>query len=622
MQAQWPVIEVSAGDMALALMGVKTRHVAAIKPPQKLEDHAILQCRLNGQTLRYPIVIESHAHVHAHARIPGAMLADYGFTKRAAKPASPTRPTGDDASFDHDRYKLHRPGEAARALTQDHPRFQPKKRYHARDIAKHKKWLVDIQFHPLGQAERLPPEEARTYRDLAMHAQKLLHTELLQTRSFVLHDPTTRYGGIATKLSMQRAILLLLQQNIAEEASIGQRFAQTLASLRKVNYRAGDPVSKPQQDPLPDGLGQGQLLAAIPSIDIALGTASQIYMGTVRHVVLRERPTIPEAYRNGNYCPPLPMRLAAQSRVSDRGHVAHHVDLPMQLDMMEERVIDTRHLTDTQACELGYPHAKAMRRALGIQPGMNVALYLYPVTMTQQNELPFDRDRTGSRLNGYRRDFRDAWETSSDPSMKHARDHHAQLPAEQQRAAFLRIADYEEMSGNELKNHLNNQGTRPVPNDVRAERMHAVAGETMSAGAEKPAKKPRRQKEPRKKTEGEGWVLTVAKGTQARTRHPKAANNDGKPTSKKIPLTPEERRQITEERRLLRALKHAVGQDPDPVIQDDQNLPTFDTVVEAAEYLGKMRKGPAQTPPQEKFTALVGRRHTTIPRNEPSKGRE
>ena len=546
MKPDWPVIEVSAGDMALAMMGIKTRHVAAIKPPHTLHDRAILQCRYNGETLRYPFVIESQRAVQPKALIESPILAEYGFTHKAAKPPSNTRPTGDDATFDKDRYALRRAGEAARVLLQDHPRFTPKKHYHMRDIAGHKKWLVDIRFHPLGQLETLSAGEAKTYRNLATRLQGLLQTEILQTRSFLQNDPTMRYGGIATKLSMQRAVLLLKQLGKGDDASIEASFNATVAPLRNAIFRTTESTVKRFEQPLPDGLGQGQLLAASPSINIAIGIADRICKGHARQVVLRERPTIPEAYRDGNYCPPLAMRLAAQSKVTDRGYVAHHLDLPMQLDMMGERVINTRHLTNEQAFDLGYSNAKAMRRLLGLKPGVNIDLYLYPVAMTPANELPFDRDRTGSRINAYLDVLNDAWKQSTDPSMKDARKHDAMLPASQQREGFLRVANYREMTAEEQQPHLNNQGTRPVPNDVRAARIYAPSKEATHSDAEKPTKKPRRMKEPRKKTEGEGWVLTVAKGTSAQMAHAAAANQDdaaAKPArvSKGTALTPEER---------------------------------------------------------------------------------
>lgn len=531
MNTDWPILKVSTGDMALAMMGVKTRHIASVRPPKALNGHAILECELNGQVLRYPIVMDAHRPVKRDYRIPPKELGAYGHTmEKARQPGEIAEPS---TPREREKYERFRLGYSASALLKEQKRFEPLDHYSAVDIAKKKRWLYDIEFHLPSAMELADPAQIKEARHLAAQASVMLQKELLQTRSFLRNDvgASQRYGGMAAKLSMQRAVVLLDTLGISDETTTNRRFATATSLVSKARH-AVTPTPKPVEPAFPDGKGEAYMLAASESADISVGTACQLYMKFVRHAVLKHRPqgAIRGAEEGTDYVEPQAMRLAAQSKPSTSGHIRHHIDLPMKLELSEERTIDILEMTDFMAHDLGYADLKALRQELGIKKGQSCELYIYPVTLTPVEELPFDRDRTGSRLNGYRRDLLDAWK-SPDPTVRRAKKHTATLKPEMQREGYLRLADQNEMTANELKGLINRNGTRPVPNDVRAEIAHSLRAPMPDPAPAVQADVPSVDGQPveniaeETKTPPTSWELRISKGRPGVSTGEEASND-------------------------------------------------------------------------------------------------
>jgi hypothetical protein len=325
--------------------------------------------------------------------------------------------------------------------------------------------------------------------------------------------------------------------------------------------------------PFPDGIGQNKLLG-VSGESISLGTAALLMMGLTGRIITHTPPVV-----SGNGGPAV-IRLQAISKPSASGHIRHAVELPMMLDASCERQYDAQQLTHADAQEHGFTSPEALRRELRIKPGEARTLYSYPVAMTPMDEISIDHERYGAHLNRIQDALHDAWTNGKngaaskrdkaalhggnrDKTIQRALDFFSTQSPAGQREALHRIAPYWAMDDDARKQWLTHKGNallaenpdismealrhHQLPSDLRAKRM--LQGEPEP-------KKPRVRRdrgENVKRTEGDGWVLTVAKGPKAERQGHPHASNDAEALPRPAPKPSLEERLARKERKATRS---------------------------------------------------------------------
>lgn len=286
-----------------------------------------------------------------------------------------------------------------------------------------------------------------------------------------------------------------------------------------------------------DGIGNNRLMTGT-SHAITLGTAALLMMGLTSRVA----GTTPAAMAHlGNGAPEV-LRLQAQSKPTRSGYIEHHIEIPMTAEIASERQYDARTLTDEMAHEHGYLTAKEWLTELGIKPGKSEIIYSYPVALTPAAELPHDRDRNGSRLNDMTDRVFHAWSTSTDASIHRAQRFFAELPAPAQVHGFERIAPYRALSDEARAQWLSNKGRKlaadgAAPSELHghqlpsAVRAHRIFEPHPDDGARAP-QKPRKVRNQKKLTEGDGWSVQYAR--QARSAEQERTPSTEQRTKKRV----------------------------------------------------------------------------------------
>lgn len=264
-----------------------------------------------------------------------------------------------------------------------------------------------------------------------------------------------------------------------------------------------------------DGVGNNRIMAGT-SHGISLGTAALLMMGLTHRVSGTARAV--STHANGM---PETMRLSANSKPTKSGHIAHTVEVPMMVEISSERCYDAQTLSDEQAQEHGYATAKAWRKELGLKKDQPATIYSYPVALTPSNELPHDRDRSGSRLNAIMDAAYDAWRSGDDKSIKRARKYFELQPEDVRAEALKRIAPYKALKGESNLEWLSKKGKKLqadgasaeelqahlLPSDVRAQRMFEPEL-TPEPAVEKG---PRPKRGNHRLEAGDGWEVKYAK---------------------------------------------------------------------------------------------------------------
>ncbi|PZP85694.1 MAG: hypothetical protein DI582_05115 [Azospirillum brasilense] len=303
--------------------------------------------------------------------------------------------------------------------------------------------------------------------------------------------------------------------------------------------------------PFPDGIGQNKLLG-VSGESISLGTAALLMMGLTKRIITHTPPVV-----TGNGGPAV-IRLQAISKPSASGHIRHAVELPMMLDASCERQYDAQEMTHADAQEHGFTSPEALRRELRIKPGEARTLYSYPVAITPTEEISIDHERYGTHLNRIQDALHDAWTNGKngqsskrhkagqdggnrDKTIQRALDYFSTQSPPAQREGLHRIAPYWAMDEPARKQWLTHKGNALLAEnpDISMDtlRHHQLPSEQRVTRLLQGELEPKKERVRRdrgenvKLTEGDGWVLTVAKGPNvARQGHPDASNDAVEPT--------------------------------------------------------------------------------------------